>query len=154
MTDWTHKRKGMERTGLMGILLLIVFLLPATIAEASAPGNDQQKVWIMFRDKGTEALTKANLFRVEKQLTPRARKRRAKVYTDGLLVDETDLPVYKPYVRTLRSLGVRPVVVSRWLNGISARVDSGQIERIRHLPFVCHLETTTGRTPRLRSVRT
>ena len=126
----------MVRIGLAGILLLIVFMLQASVAVASAPDNDRQKVWIFFKDKGTEALTKANLFKVEKQLTPRAQKRRAKVYTDGLLVDETDVPVYKPYVRALRSLGIEPIVVSRWLNGISARVDSGQMQRIRYLPFI------------------
>ncbi|MDZ7315281.1 MAG: S8 family serine peptidase [candidate division KSB1 bacterium] len=91
-----------------------------------------EKYWIFFKDKGPQ--NPEGLQKAQAELSPRALQRRAKVMHP--LTDPTDLPVYSGYTEKLKSLGIEPIVTSKWLNAVSARVESDQLREIRSLPFV------------------
>ncbi len=93
------------------IALLIV--LSSTLFSAA-----QDKYWIYFKDKG-EGLHKIDWTVVEKQFTQRSLQRRAKVTPPNEpLLDMSDAPVWQPYLEALQQRGVRPVVISKWLNAV------------------------------------
>jgi serine protease AprX len=101
-----------------------------------APQPDQL-IWVFFRDKGPgtgEALSGDALLR-RVALSPRALERRAR-RAPGAPFDQTDLPVYAPYVEQVRSQVTRVRTVSRWLNGVSARATPEERDRIERLAFV------------------
>lgn len=47
-----------------------------------------------------------------------------------------DRPVSKMYLQQLQQLQVRPLVISKWLNGVSALLTMKQEDSLRRLPFV------------------
>ena len=47
------------------------------------------------------------------------------------LIDEADLPVNQTYLNRLNSVGIKPVVISRWLNGVSARMNKEQLRMVQ-----------------------
>lgn len=67
-------------------------------------------------------------------------------------------PVAPSYLRQLRALGVTPIVHSRWLHAVSARLTAAQRARIRPQPFVRDVrpvaEGTVGSTARSLQSRT
>jgi len=112
---------------------LVFLLLLTTVALAFS--SEPDKYWLFFRDKG-QALQKVNWNTVEDQLSERAKWRRAKVKGDTeSLVDETDVPVYQPYINELRAHGYEPIVISKWLNAVSVYGDAETLQRIQ-LPFI------------------
>lgn len=54
--------------------------------------------------------------------------------------DESDFPVDRHYVQTLRAAGAQIVRQSRWLNAVSVRCDGPCISRLRNLPFVLNIQ--------------
>jgi serine protease AprX len=111
------------------IFLFSVFLLTLSL-------NAQDKYWIYFTDKG-ESLTKVDWNNVEKQFSERSLQRRAKVQTsDESLLNITDASVWQPYVAALKSYGIKPVVVSKWLNAVSAELSDEQVDLLEKLSFV------------------
>lgn len=66
--------------------------------------------------------------------------RRAKILAPDKLIDFADLPVPQEYIRQIEQYGIKPVVISRWLNAISAFLSDEQVKQapglIRALPFV------------------
>ncbi|MDZ7372140.1 MAG: S8 family serine peptidase [candidate division KSB1 bacterium] len=106
--------------------LTVLLLFAASLSFAA------EKYWIFFRDKGPR--DPEDLQKAQAELSPRALQRRAKVMRP--LIDPTDLPVYSGYTEKLKSIGVEPIVISKWLNAVSARVESDQLREIRSLPFV------------------
>jgi len=76
-----------------------------------------QAAWIFLMDKGpNESL---RLAETEAALRQRARLRRQRHRAADNLVDVYDIPVYEPYVETLRQYVRRIRHRSRWLNAIS-----------------------------------
>ncbi|MCR4440267.1 MAG: S8 family serine peptidase [candidate division KSB1 bacterium] len=119
--------------------------------DSAMPGRaGGQRYWIFFVDKGpvseSEALMKSGA--ASQHLSPRALERRAKVLPAQALVDERDLQVYEPYVQRLRALAVEPLVSSRWLNAVSAAVDTAQLATVRGLPFVRAVQPVAVRLAR------
>ncbi len=97
----------------------------------------QEKYWIFFRDKAYSAHQKqVQIARAREHLTLRALQRRAKMMNPHELVAEDDLPLYPPYLAQLASIGIHPIVQSRWLNAISARMTQDQIAQAKALHFV------------------
>lgn len=88
-------------------------------------------VWVRFADKGTNL--EAALDKAEAELTPRAARRRAKVFTSGRLVDYTDLPVMQEYVTAVSG---EPRRQSKWLNAASYNMTPAEIYQNAELSFV------------------
>lgn len=95
-------------------------------------------VWIFFSDKGPDVSEK--LVAAEQALTEHARKRRLRNRGAKNLVDERDLPVYGPYLSSLKPLVVRLRHKSRWLNAVSAEIRPANIEAVSRLGFVKKIE--------------
>jgi serine protease AprX len=89
--------------------------------------------WIYFRDKGPGRLHK--LEEVKMTLTTRSLKRRLRQGFDAL-ADEFDIPVYQPYVDSLRPFVSRVRHTSRWLNAASVEATSQSLEQISTFRFV------------------
>lgn len=110
------------------ILAAFVFCSSASAQEA----NQAVKYWVFLTDKIESAGKTASVeagYLSEAALTRRLQK--------ATRIDEVlDVPVSKTYVSTLQSLGLEPIVKSRWLNAVSVYLDASQIEDVRALPFV------------------
>ena len=116
------------------IIILALLLLPTV-------GWGQHKYWIFFKDKGYSEHQKSALINSEKeQFAQRALSRRAKVLPENQLIDEDDLPLFQPYLEKLSSMGIKPIVESRWLNAISANLTSDQISQVAKLVFVSKIQ--------------
>ncbi len=95
-------------------------------------------VWIFFKDKG-HSLNKY----FEKPTTvvsEESLERRAKVLKGSELIDETDLPVNKNYIKELEDIGVKVKQVSRWFNGISSLVKISDLPEIASKSFVKNID--------------
>jgi serine protease AprX len=111
-------------------MLLILILLPVL-------SWSQQKYWIFFKDKGFNAGTKNEaLSQAKETFLKKALDRRAKVLSEKNLLDESDLPINQTYLEKVKLIGIKPIVTSKWLNGISARLKKNQIESIKSMSFI------------------
>jgi subtilisin family serine protease len=101
------------------------------------PPDSLSSFWILFKDKGAieqgtyEKILQENIF----HFPDRAIQRRS-LRGSGVLSDFSDLPVYQPYVDSLKSTGVKIKTVSRWLNAVSVLATVRDIERIAEFGFV------------------
>lgn len=112
------------------ILFLLIFVLPCV-------GWSQQKYWIYFTDKGYAISERSKLLANERASFPqRTLERRGKILPKDGLLAEDDLPLFKPYLRKLDSLGIRPIIESRWLNAVSAVLTDEQVTAAPRLAFV------------------
>jgi len=97
-------------------------------------------MWVFFADKqvsGPEL--EAALSRQERELAPRALRRRMRVRGDRG-VDVRDLPPTTAYVQSVAATGARVRMSSRWLNAVSVEADAGQRSAIAGLPFVTRMQ--------------
>ncbi|HFE53903.1 MAG TPA: T9SS type A sorting domain-containing protein [Bacteroidetes bacterium] len=118
-------------------------------AVAGQPIPTGPRSWVFFTDKGSRALRKAGLERVEQELPQRTLWRRSKVLPEDRLVDETDLPVPESYVRAVQDAGATVVVRSCWLNAISVVAERAVLERISHFLFVRKIQPVARAAPHL-----
>jgi hypothetical protein len=97
--------------------------------------NAQSKVWIYFTDKGNGLDEKSkNVF---ESLPENSKKRRAKTMKNNKsLVLYYDLPVEQQYINSISGFSDKIMVISRWLNAVSAYVPNENIEKIAALPYV------------------
>lgn len=107
--------------------------LAAALLSNHASLDDEQKVWVLFADKGvtTHALAEA-----EADLNERTRHRRAARRSSPGLVDGRDLPVTEAYVDAVTHIAGDPIVISRWLNALSVHATPDEINDLRQLSFV------------------
>jgi len=126
--------------------------------DAAAPARSADgtfAVWVFFQDKHLEgAALDAALQQVRDELAPRARARRAKVAANksGRLVDVTDLPLHRPYVKAVAALGASLRRESRWLNAASFDAAPDQIRAAADLPFVRRVELVRrSKSPEIRA---
>lgn len=112
----------------------------------TAPSGDELVVWVFFRDKGDYALNEvqARLSEIASSYDPRAVERRLRA-RPAQPFDESDLPLYKPYIDALKAEGVEFRTFSRWLNAASIVATRDQIEHIASLPFVKSLRRVSGK---------
>jgi serine protease AprX len=133
------------RTFLFVFFFALCGLGLSTLEGQSAQKSDGLvKYWFYFTDKGPAGLAKFALHTVQDRLPARTKARRAKVAVNGALVDYTDLPLWTPYIEELRSLGLEPLVRSRWLNAISAFATLAQVESAGALPFIANIRKVNG----------
>ena len=118
--------------------ILILFIAPTVFAQESA----DTKYWILFTDKG-EFKPEADMTEFSaaykiaiETISDKALARRMKVLPKDKLLDYSDIPVSKAYVDDVKSLGVKIIAESKWLNGVSAYLTQAQFEKIKALGFV------------------
>src|SRR2546425_7215480 len=116
------------------ILNLVLFV---SLSSASQP-QSSKKYWVYFIDKGPafDATPQTAM----EYVNPRALHRRAKVLPAGSLIDDQDLPLWRPYLQTVQGLGGFLVHESRWLNAASFSLTPGMIGAVSHLGFVKSVE--------------
>ncbi|MCX6271935.1 MAG: S8 family serine peptidase [Bacteroidetes bacterium] len=96
-----------------GLLFIFAGLSPLKAQKG------QSRYWVQFTDK---------------QGTPCSIERRTRQHVP---VVESDLPVTPDYINTIRSLGVKVISTSKWLNSIVILVhDTMDLDLITGLPFV------------------
>ncbi|MCJ7458253.1 MAG: hypothetical protein MUP17_04600, partial [candidate division Zixibacteria bacterium] len=101
------------------------------------PQDSLSSFWIVFKDKGPieqgayEKILRENVLRFPERTILRRSLR-----GNGVLSDFSDLPVYQPYLDSLKSTGVKIKTVSRWLNAVSIIATVKDIERIAEFGFV------------------
>jgi subtilisin family serine protease len=110
---------------------------PGLVVAARLAPDDTFTVWVSFTDKGEAgpADLAALLFAAEAELTPRARARRLRANVRPV-VDDLDLPVHEPYVRTLAERGLAPYAASRWFNRVATRLPGRRLSELAAMPFV------------------
>ena len=87
----------------MKSILLVLFLSISLISPA------QEMHWVYFSDKGPEA----ELPSFSQVLSEQSLERRAK---QGIAPDFTDLPVFQPYLSSLRDAELEIIAHSKWFN--------------------------------------
>ncbi len=121
-----------DRSRLLSIHVLIVMVL--SLCLSGRLFAESRKVWIFFTDKGSQVLSKSTAQDV--QISNRALERRARALPESRLLDEMDLPVFQGYLSRLSRRGIVPIVISRWLNAVSAEVAHERLPEIEAFPFV------------------
>jgi subtilisin family serine protease len=113
---------------------------------ASASDRDRVAVWVFLVDKGPldDAFLDARIRDVASTFSPKAVARRRAARPDRPF-DESDLPLYRPYIERLTRVGVRFRAFSRWLNAVSVEATPGQIRIMQHLAFVRSIRRVSGR---------
>lgn len=135
------------RTKMRKIFLLFLFI-------SLAISQEKQKYWITFKDKGiyeNASFAKGSVLyeNLKFSISKRSYERRLKTVKDeNKVFDYFDIPVYDGYIEQIKLLGVKINVVSKWLNSISAYLDSEQVNKVKSLPFVLEVK------PVAKSVRT
>jgi serine protease AprX len=109
--------------------------LGGQIEQSIITGN-AKRVWVMFTDKGvTDPYHKA------KDLPNKTILRRERI--QGTAYDESDLPVFQPYVDSVIKLGATLCLSSRWLNGVTIIANNETINNIKKLPHVKSIDPIT-----------
>lgn len=115
------------------LILLSCFIASLLAAQTITPNT----YWVQLKDK------KGTAFSIDKPeafLTARALQRRARQH---IAIDETDLPVSKVYLDTLKKRGLEIVHTSKWLNGATVRTsDTAIIRKVAGLSFVALVQLT------------
>ena len=90
--------------------------------------NAQDKYWVFFNDKpACEAVS------IESVLSKRAIARRER---QSIAFQASDFPVDPNYIQAIEAMGIPVLQRSKWLNGVSVRIEESQRARIAALPFV------------------
>jgi len=107
------------------MLLVFSFLLSALFAVA------QQDAWVFFTDKPSVASALADPSTI---LSQKAIDRKL---SQGIVIDERDVPVNESYVETLRNQpNIMVMAQSKWLNAVHVRGSEADISAIEDLAFV------------------
>lgn len=109
------------------------FIAPFLAAQTPTPNI----YWLQFKDKKGTAFSISN---PDEFLSAKAIQRRERQH---IAIDETDLPVSKVYLDTLKKRGLEIVHTSKWLNGATVKTaDTTLIKQIASLSFVTQLQLT------------
>lgn len=115
------------------VSIIFIFLL----INNSHSQEQQPKYWIFLNDKGLDSSGISVSSLMKRQLiSERALKRRAKVLSSDKLLDESDLPVYQPYIDTLENQNIEVISNSKWLNAVVAPLSEQQKINIFQFAFV------------------
>ncbi|MFQ5569129.1 MAG: S8 family peptidase [Rhodothermales bacterium] len=116
----------------VAVALVLAFALVHT-SLAQQP-TTSVKYWILLNDK-VGAAGKTTIPETD-YLSDRALERRRQRGTITGLSATLDAPLSPVYLDALQRRGIKPLVQSRWLNAVSARLDARQVGVVRKLPFV------------------
>jgi serine protease AprX len=100
--------------------------------------SERARVWVYFRDHGEHSPTESAGAADAPPLAPRSIERRLR--RAGSIIDEHDLAVNIPYIRTLAAAGCEVRHASRYLNAVSVEAGRDEIEAIRALDFVARID--------------
>lgn len=113
------------------VFVLLSLLLQGSVVKA------QDFYWVAFTDKNNTAFSLSN---PSEYLSERAIQRRVK---QNIPIDSLDLPVNPEYISQITGPGVSLVHSSKWLNGITVKVETGDFEQtVSALPFVAGIHRT------------
>lgn len=142
------KKQNRIKTGRAFCIELLALITVITVSFSIASAYDdsprnfekssKEKLWIYFRDKGPES--PAQLQKATALISERALQRRQKSMPQSELIDETDLPLYKPYIDSVRLYVGKVRVRSRWLNAVSVVADDSGRSMLEKLSFVRAIE--------------
>ena len=108
------------------------------------------RYWVYFKDKGLDnRKTGMEIQKIVSGLPQATIERRVKAM--GTPANYGDLPVYKPYIDSLKRFGFKPRYTSKWLNAVSGLIPEKKVDRIKKLPFVKavkRVSSLTGRIPK------
>jgi serine protease AprX len=123
--------------------------LDPRLSASLAPGAEAVPVWVDFVDKGEQGPSdlERRLEQAERELTPESRARRIRAGVRPL-VDYLDLPLSAEYVAALRSRGLEPYGLSRWMNGCCVRTSGAELAALAELDCVRKLSPTQVARPR------
>lgn len=121
---------------MMKKLLFLFFLLISLISFA------QDLVLIKFADKPSSSTYFDNPLLM---LSQKALDRRAKY---DIPLDMRDIPVEASYVSQIEALGIQPILVSKWFNGVFAWVTASQAAQAEALSFVTEVESFVRNQPK------
>jgi subtilisin family serine protease len=130
---------------LTGTCFGAVFDPPLEAWMRPAESGDRVAVWVFFKDKGAHQMEglEARIGEAAAEFTPAAVRRRLAARPSRPF-DEKDLPLHRPYVKTLEQDGVEFRAFSRWLNAVSLMVDRTQLGRLKTHPFVESIRRVSG----------
>lgn len=116
------------------IFLALIVLFPAK--ELSSDFSTD-KYWVFFKDKDAALLKRAltDISYRRTLVSERSIKRRMKLLEDTV-IQESDIPVSEEYLKRLSDIGLKPVVVSKWLNAGSFYLSVSELNMVKELPFV------------------
>jgi serine protease AprX len=108
------------------LLLIILFISGACFA--------QQDAWVYFANKPDADFYLNNPLRM---LSQKSLNRRA---AQGIITDEKDVPQHQPYIQQVTtSRGITVIAKSKWLNALHVRGTVDDINALRSLPGVDHI---------------
>jgi serine protease AprX len=99
---------------------LFFLLLLFSITQLAA----QTKYWVFFKEKGKLSQPSLSWAAIENRTN------------QGITLDERDFPVNSLYLQQLQTQKIKPIRISRWLNGVSAYLTPSQIEYLKKCDFV------------------
>jgi serine protease AprX len=105
---------------------------------SSAGQNEELLVWVFFTDKGNQI--QSYFSNPTSVVSEKSLKRRAKVLSEGNLINERDLPVYQNYIRQIEAQGLRLKQKTKWFNGVSGFATKSELTQIANLQFVKKLD--------------
>lgn len=115
------------------LLAFSCFIASFLVAQTTTPNT----YWVQLKDKKGTAFS---FDKPEAFLSARALQRRTRQH---IAIDETDLPVSKVYLDTLKKRGLEIVHSSKWLNGATVRTsDTALIKKVAGLSFVSLVQLT------------
>lgn len=106
------------------ILLLLLFV--------TATAQDINRYFVYFTDKSGDEYP-YTLSNPSEFLTQKSIDRRLK---QGLVVNESDLPVDPSFMKGLRTTGAGVFFSSRWMNGALIQMDESLLATVQNLSFV------------------
>ncbi|MDD5529551.1 MAG: S8 family serine peptidase [bacterium] len=120
--------------------------------------DSKVKVWVFYTDKGIKEETeyKKAISKIETSLSPRVKKNRLSVKKPDALCDFTDIPVYKPYMDELETMGGNVRVTSKWLNASTIIIPVKLVSELAKKSYVYKIEpvrTLQGSTETYVSVK-
>jgi serine protease AprX len=95
----------------------------------------QDLVLVKFADKPNAQYFYDNPLEM---LTQKSLDRRAKY---AIPLNIQDVPVETSYVTQVQNLGINPIAISKWFNGVFAWLTESQIAQVENLSFVSEVET-------------
>lgn len=102
------------------------------------PSTENYVVWVYFKDKGPNAMSKLN--NPLAIVSQRSLDRRSKVKPAGGLLDYTDIPLYGAYVSSVASNVTKVRHQIKWLNCLSVEVNREQVNIISNMDHVKGIE--------------
>ena len=122
----------------MKMFLFVLLFMPIVLFTQNIEKKNTTKIWIVFQDKGVQEDHTAldaipGLYR-------RALLRRKKTGGNSPLTDWYDLPLYEPYIKAVKPWLKSIRTQSRWLNALSAEVQSVYLDTLKRFDFIKQID--------------